>query len=65
VEYTKQLLYTTPVQREKEILEQFKETPECVGCQMLAISNGYKVDFEQCALYCEKYRKFKEDKQNG
>lgn len=66
VEYTKQLYYTTPLQREKELIEEFATTnPDCIHCQERIMTAGLKVDFSQCIEHCDKYKNFKEAKANG
>ena len=59
VEYTKQLYFTNPLQREKDIMEEFKKTPWCQNCQKLAKEYGAEIDFNQCCLRCEEYNKYK------
>lgn len=61
-EYVKQLYYTTPLQREQAIFEEFKETEGCLACQSLADSYGAEIDFSQCIEHCPEYKKFKEAK---
>lgn len=65
VEYVKQLYYTTPLQREREIMEQFKATPECRECQALADAYGAEIDFDQCIEHCPKYKLYKEAKKQN
>lgn len=60
-EYTKQLYYTTPEQREWAIFKKFQQTQECIACQSLADSYGADVDFNECITNCVTYKKFKED----
>lgn len=63
VEYVKQLYYTNWEQREKPLFDEFKETEECCSCQMMAENYGAEIDFKECMMHCEKYKKFKEEKQ--
>ena len=64
VEYTKQLLYTTPLQREKDTLEKFKQTQECIQCQNMASEHNYDIDWAKCIDMCPLYKKFKEQGEN-
>jgi hypothetical protein len=61
VDYIKQLYYTTPDQRDRELFERFKQTPECGQCQAYAASVGAVPDFEQCRQHCEKYKSYREE----
>lgn len=65
VEYIKQLYYTDPIQREVALFKEFAQTTECLQCQAIIHQNGVVTDFDQCILFCEKYRKFKEEKKNN
>lgn len=62
VEYTKQLLFTSPAQREKELLEAFAQTGECDTCHTEAATYGAEVDKNWCIANCTKYKQFKEDR---
>ena len=61
-EYIKQLYYTTPEQRDKALMEEFKKTEECCSCQKLVESQGVLIDFDQCREHCQRYKNFKEEK---
>lgn len=61
VEYTKQLYYTTPEQREQKLFAQYCQTPECKACQKLADTCGVDIDPQQCIADCVTYKKFKEE----
>lgn len=63
VEYVKQLYYTTPLQRNREVMEEFKKTPDCCSCQAYAASAGLIPDFDQCIEHCAKYKLYKEAKE--
>lgn len=65
VGYVKQLYYTTPIQRELAMISEFAKTTECLCCQALAKSNEYIVDFDQCIIFCERYKSFKEEKKKN
>lgn len=64
-EYTKQLYFTTPLQREKDIMDEFKKTEKCMNCQAMADAYGAQIDFNQCCLHCEEYKQYKEVRKNG
>lgn len=63
VEYTKQLYYTTPEQRERKIFDEFFKTPECLACQHLADSYGAETGYNECHASCVAYKKYKEAKE--
>lgn len=60
-EYIKQLYYTTAEQRDKEAFETFKQSEECLCCQRMFTQYGVIMDFDQCRVYCEKYKNYKEE----
>lgn len=62
VEYTKQLYYTTPEQREQKLFAEFRNSGACKYCEELSQQIGQDIDYQECIANCETYKKFKEDK---
>lgn len=61
VDAIKQLCYTTPEQREKEMFEKFMQTEECSSCRK-EFSIDDNTVLQMCMTNCPKYKKYKETK---